>query len=272
MQNRTLPMFVSSDPLLGAFNVTPGGDRFTLQFKDTLELPPESHNISLEIVQGSVWWTVFNVKLGINDAFRLIVEGDATYDIVVEPGLYDPSSLNAAINNALINAGLASGRITISGDNATQKVLLTLNFTGLQVEWVPTSMFELLGFTTGQLVPAGGFTTGVYSEIAPLRANFSDISSFLLHTSLVQTGIPQGNLHSQMVAQIQIKGPPGTQLNFEPFRPVKLNVDHLRGQLINQADFWVTDQLNRTLDFNGEKFTMLLVIKYYIDEQKVTHI
>lgn len=272
MQDQNIPLFVSADPALGAINTTTGNDRFSVQFKRTIEIPITAQNLTLELHSAEIWWSVLNIELGINDAFRIEVQGDQVYDIVIEPGLYDVSALNSAVNNGLINQGLASGLITLTGDNSTGKILLSFTITGLQVEWTPTSFFGLLGFTSGQLVPSGGFTTGAFSELAPNIANFSDISSFIVHTSLVQGGIPLGDTASQAIANIQINVPPGSLINFSPNRVIPLNVNHLRGQTINEASFWVTDQLNRTLDFNGEYFSLLVIIRYMSQHEKQSHI
>lgn len=272
MQDKNIPLFVSADPALGAINTTPGNDRFSVQFKRTIEIPQTASNITLELHSAEIWWSVLNIQLGINDAFRLEVDGDAVYDVVVEPGLYNVSALNSAINNALINEGLASALITLTGDTSTGKILLSFSVLGLQVEWIPTSMFALLGFTSGQLVPDPTFTTGPFSELAPNIASFSDISSFIVHTSLVQGGIPLGDTASQAIANVQINVPPGSLINFAPNNLIQLNVNHLRGTMINEASFWVTDQLNRTLDFNGEYFSLLVVIRYMSHQHKITHI
>lgn len=271
MQDKNIPLFVSADPALGAINTTSGNDRFSVQFKRTIEIPENASNITLELHSAEIWWSVLNIT-AVNNNFRIEVQADQIYNVTVEPGLYNVSSLNSAINNALINVGLASGLITLTGDNSTGKVLLSFSVTGLQVTWIPTSMFALLGFTSGQLVPSGGFTTGAFSELAPNIASFSDISSFIVHTSLVQGGIPLGDTASQAIANVQINVPPGSLINFAPNRVIQLNVNHLRGTFINEASFWVTDQLNRILDFNGEFFSLLVIIRYMSNQHRVTHI
>lgn len=273
MQDKNIPLFVSANPNLGAFNVTSGNDRFSIQFKRPIIIPDDDRNITLELHSGEIWWTVLNIKLGINDAFRLEVDGDAVYDITIEPGLYNTSALNSAINSALINEGLASGLITLTAQNSTGKVLLSFSVIGLQVTWVAGSMFELLGFTSGQLVPDPTFTTGPYSELAPNIANFSDISSFLVHTNLVRGGIPLGDTTSQAIANIQINVPPGSLINFAPNRVIQIDANHLRGTTTVEASFWITDQLNRTIDFNGEYFSLLIIIRSLSnDHQTATHI
>lgn len=273
-QNKTIPLFVSADPTLGALNLTSGNDRFSVQFKRTIIIPDTAQNLTLECNQANIWWTVLNVELGVNDAFRVNQEVPlVTHDVTLAPGLYDISGLNSAINSLLINEGIASGAITLTGDNSTQKVLVSFTIAGLQVEWVAGGFFDLVGFNSGQLVPAGigSFTTGAFSELAPNIANFSDISSFLVHTSLLQSGIPLGDTESQTLANPQITVPPGSLINFNPFNPIQLNVNHLRGQTINEASFWITDQLNRVIDFNGEFFTLLIVLRYSLDEAHPTH-
>lgn len=272
MQNKTIPLFVSSDPDLGAINLTPGNDRFSVQFKRTVIIPSEAQNLTLECNQAQIWWTVLNIELGVNDQFEIEEQGVGVHIITLEPGLYDPSGLNAAINSLLINEGLASGSVTITGDNNTQKILISFSIAGLQITWSAQTFYELSGFTLAQLVPSGGFTTAAYTELAPNIANFSDVSSFLVHTSLLQSGIPVGNTESQTLANVQINVPPGSLINFAPFNPVKLDVNHLRGQNINEATFFVTDQLNRSINFNGEYFTLLVVLRYFLDEPYHGHI
>jgi hypothetical protein len=264
-QRISVPLFISSDPALGAINISNGGDRWDNTFKNSLIFPDTALNITIEAVQASVWWTVRNIKFGINDRFRLNISGDpgSPYDLVVPPGLYSISDLNSAVDRELVNAGLASGITTLTGDLPTGRVLVTLNQALLQVEWVLGSFFALVGFNSGQTVPAVGFSEGVFSELGPNEANFSDVTSFLLHTTpLVQNGIPTGNQENQTLANVPIQVPPGSLQNFSPNNPIRLNANHLRGQIINQVTFFVTDQLNRSIDFGGEFVTLLIEIKY----------
>ena len=70
MQNKTIPLFAGSASALGAQNVPVGRDRFEVQLKNTIQIPPEAYNIELELRQASLWWTVLNVKTGVNDKFK----------------------------------------------------------------------------------------------------------------------------------------------------------------------------------------------------------
>ncbi len=266
MQNKTAPLFVSSDTALGAFNVTSGIDRFDVQFKNTLDIPLTAKNITLQLTQATVPWTVLNISVEkANNLFRLKVDGNpgTPFDVTIPDGLYGVNDLSDAINRELINEGLVGGLVVLTGDNSTGRVLITLTEADLQVEWIVGSMFELTGFNSGQEVPAAGFTAAAFSELGPNVANFSDVSSFLAHTTLLgASGIPIGNKEAQVMAQIQITVPPGSQINFQPQNPIKMAVPHLIGQKINEASFYMTDQLNRGVDFNQENFTFLVELKW----------
>ncbi len=267
MQNKSVPLFVSSDAALGAFDITSGIDRFTVQFKNTIEIPSTAQNLTLQLTQATIFWTVKNISVAkSNNLFRLLISGDpgSPFTVTIPDGLYDVNDLNEEINRQLVNEGVTSGLVTLTGNNSTGRVVINLTdaLGGLRVEWVVGSMFDLTGFNSGQFVPAAGFTTGLFSEEGPNVADFSEVSSFLAHTNLLQSGIPTGNQENQVLAQIQITAAPGSQLNFMPFQPIKIPVPHLAGQNINEATFYVTDQLNRSVDFNEENFTFLLEIKW----------
>ena len=55
MQNVTIPLFVSSDPALGAFNVNLGVSRFDVQFKNNIEIPSDAQNITLQATQATIF-------------------------------------------------------------------------------------------------------------------------------------------------------------------------------------------------------------------------
>ena len=269
MQNRSIPFFVGSSDDLGATEVTAGRDSFNVQFKNPLNIPENAENITLELHTATIWWTVLNIKAGINDKFRFS-DLEEYKTITISPGLYDVAALSAAINNGLINEGMKSDLIKLTGDSATQKVLATFSEAQCRIDWISDSFYELCGFTENQLVPAGGETTGPYSELAPNVAAFSDVSSFLVHTSLVSGsgGIPQGNKSFHLIASIPIAVPPGSQQIYQPYIPIRLDCPHMKGQVISNASFNVTDQLNRSLDFNTENWTSLFIIRYNIDPHK----
>lgn len=263
MHNVSSPLFVSSNPDLGAFNINTGISRFSVQFKNTIEIPPDAQNITLELLQSTIFWTVINIKEGINDLFKLITpDVGSPFTITIPPGLYAVVDLNDAISREFINLGISGDYVSLTGDNSTGRILITLSESDLQVEFITGSFFELLGFDELQIVPDPDPTTGPYSELGPNVANFSDVSSFLVHTDLVQSGIPIGNQENLTIAQVLITVPPGSQISYQPVVPIQIPVEHLRGKMLNEATFFITDQLNRDVDFNGEDFTLLLVIKY----------
>ena len=231
LQNKRVPLFVSADPALGALDTnSPDNNSFSVQYKKAISIPSHAWDISIELVQAQIWWTAVNIhdlEPDKNNLFQLEVDGDAVYNIEIARGLYNVSDLNNAVNNELINQGLASGIVSIVADRATGRILLVLNGPDLQVTWIPNSFFELVGFDSGQQVPSAGFTTAIFSELSPNIANFSSISSFLVHTNLLQSGIPLGDSESQTLASVQITVPPGGLRDGVPREVVDLHLHDL---------------------------------------------
>ena len=265
-------MFFSTSPLLGAYAIAPNGanNRFSVQLKDLLELPANAQNIHLSLTQAGIWWSVVNIKLNVNDDFDFLV-GGAPFTFKVPPGLYDVSQLNAAIQRGIQNVAGMTGIIQITGDAPTGKIVISWDNNKtvppgqtITVNWVAGTMWELLGFNVGSSVPAAAPAPG--SELAPNVADFSDVSSFLVSCSLIQSGIPFGNRGQQVLANVQITVPPGSLINYQPFNPPRVSVNHLRGTAISDITIWVQDQLGREVNFNTEENTYLLKLHWETPE------
>lgn len=274
-QNREVVLFVSSDDNLGAVNVNAGRSRFTTFFNKPLIFPNAqvSRNYTIELYSGTIWWVSANVSTAkSNNTMNIEINGSAISSPIVFPnGLYDISALNSAMSSQFINQGLSGSLVSFSGDNATQKVQLNIEGAvapdDVQVIWSAGSPWELLGFVENQTVPLAP-ATAPYSQLAPLTATFSEISSFLYNTSLTAgQGIPIGNRGSSALGQGLINVSPGSQINTQPFTPLRIPANHLAGSTIASSNFWLTSQTGEEgdLDFGDENFTMIINIKYHQD-------
>ena len=276
--NRELAIFVSSDPSLGATNISPGGDYWQTSFAKPLVFPSreKSSNYTVSLYSGSLWWVVRNLTAANNQL--TIVLGATTLNIALDPGLYGIGELSNAISIQLVNAGFTGNEVSFTGDSATQKVITTINATGVPAPGVsvtfPVGGFgSLLGITPipttyGPVAP--GATT---SFIAPQIAEFSAISGFFYQTDLVNQGIPIGSKSSNAIGEAIINVAPGSLINTQPpGQLLPINADNLAGSTINTASFWVTSQTGeRGLDFGSptpEFITMTLLIRWKQEEDE----
>ena len=118
--NKEVSLFVSSDPALGATNISVGGDFWTTQFKTPLIFPSreKSSNYTVSFHSGTIWWNARNITTANNDLE--IVVGASGYTLSLEPGLYGITEISNAIDNSLVNNGHTGNEISMGGDRATQ--------------------------------------------------------------------------------------------------------------------------------------------------------
>ena len=280
--NKEIALFVSSDPELGATNISTGGDFWTTQFDKPLIFPSreKSSNYTVSLHSGTIWWNARNVTTA-NNKLDVIV-GLTNDQIVLEPGLYGITEISNAVANFLVNNGHTGNEISFVGDAATQKVITTLNAVGVvapgvQITFPVGGFGDLMGIPDGTIYPLtppnpNQYVTdpSVENFLADNIANFSAISSFFFHTDLVQNGIPSGNKSSQAIANIQINVQPGSLISNSPNVLLPINADNLAGTTVNQASFWVTSQTGeRGLDFGSpdpEKNTLVLLIRWFEED------
>jgi hypothetical protein len=262
---KQVPILVSSLETSGAYNVNSDRSKFDIDFAQELVFPKEAKNITLEVSNSSLWYTSYNISAALaNNKFYLDVDTDAVYTITIPDGLYDLSSVAHAINVSIVNQGLVSDLITFVGDNSTQKVIVNLSVAGLRIDWTgANSCREIMGFNSA--VNPAAYTTAALSVYGDNAAAFNTIDYFLIHSSLVNGGIPVSGKSTSVISRVLISSPPGTQIISEPFNPIKISAQHLAGSQVSRAHFWITTQDGVTSpDFNSENFSVLIVIRYQL--------
>jgi hypothetical protein len=260
---------VSSDIENGASNKSADGSQFEVQLQDPLKIPKDAINPTVSIEESNIWWTVPNIINGLNDKFYMTAPnaGDVLtpFNITVPQGLYDLSGLAQAILRELANAGAKTNPspvLTFSPDDATQKVEIKANYVGTQIDFTqPQTSREILGFNAQVLGPNG---IAPFSWIADNPAAFNTVNYFLIHSSLVSQGIRINNSYNQILGQVLIDVPPGSQITSSPRHPARVNASELRGGQYTNLRFWLTDDKNRAVNTSGENWSARIVIRYLI--------
>lgn len=255
-----VPIFISSDPATGAVTDV-AGSTTTIQFTAPLLPPPGTTSATLEVVQATAWNDAVNVRTGINDT----ITWDAV-DYVLPAGLYSLSGMNDAIDRLLVTGGETSGVCQLLADDATQRVVVRIGAAGHQLTLGAQSPYVILGYPANSNIPAGGDTTGVYTELAPAPASFNSINSYLVHTDFTGTdGISISGRPSSAIAQISLAGtPPGSQVFSQPINPVRVNASGLVGAAKALSKWWLTseDPQNRITTFSP--WSLLVVVRYRV--------
>ena len=229
--------------------------------------PPQSYDAKRKyrVAMSDFSMTNFflNVSAAIgNNVFTYVSStGPTTYTITIPDGSYSVDQLSQAINNGVINAGNPTGLITLTPDFSTGTVLFTISTAGWKIQFPAGSPYVLLGCTLAQSIPTGGgYSLGLYSELAPNQATFNSILSIYIHTSLTNdsifAGIP-GNVLQSVIPVVPI----GSVQDTEPTNLIWIPATTLPGQSLNQVSVYLTDQNGKTINMVDDYSVTLLVLE-----------
>ena len=260
-----ISMIVSSDPNNGATNISSDGSYFEVQLQDGLKVPKDALNVNIAVEEATIWWSVPNIITGEND--KVYITGPNTLDVVqnfvltIPQGLYDLAGINEAIARELESAGAKidpEPLITLSPDEATQKVQLRFNYATVSIDFTQNDTPRVIL----------GFDSAVYTPVpenpllAPNVAAFNQVNYFLIHSDLTNKGIRFNNNYNQTIGQVLIDVSPGSQIVSKPFNPARINAPELAGATRTNLRFWLTDDEDRRVNTNNEYWSARIVIHW----------
>lgn len=258
-------LLVSSDPLNGARNISADGSSFEIQLSPELHIPAEAKGITVAMETAQVWWTVSNVD-STNNKFYITApdanDVSTAYTVTIPNGLYNLSALNTAILRELSNQGAKSGVVSLSPDEATQRVNIRINTLLTSIDFTQANTVRfLLGFDA---VVLGAFATVPVETLASNVAQFDTIQYFQIHTDLISNGIRTNNAYTQTIGNVLIDRAPGRNLISTPFNPARIASNELADAKRTTIRFWLTDQRNKLVNTNSEYWSARIVIRYLI--------
>ena len=185
-----ISLIVSSDPAAGAINVSQDGSQFEIQLDgEGIKIPKDAINVNVSVEESTVWWVIPNIIEGVNDTFYVFGDDDTLpapvpklFTVVIPQGLYDLAGLNQALQAGLEALGArtigAGGEplslISLTADDATQKVRIRFNYTNSYVDFAPNNtMRDILGYNNIQYGP---YPAAPLSILAPTTAAFNQVS------------------------------------------------------------------------------------------------
>ena len=267
ISHRQFSQIFSSAVENGAINRSADGTVFSVSLDQAINFPSDAFNMTCEVQSGTIWNSVNNISVTLsNNKFYYFNGANTTlYTVTLPDGLYSVSSLNAEVNKSLVNQGLVSGVVSITGNQSTQRIVLSFNILGSYVNFTqPNSCRGVLGFNA-RLAPLAPTTIIGQSADGDTTAKFNNIESFLLKTDLVYGDIPTNNVSDQTIAQIDITARTNEQIVYQPINPIRVDASNLKGQGRNYATFRLTDEKGFPAQTN-EDWAFLLLFRYSIHQ------
>ena len=271
---RELNYIFSSDPANGAFNVNVLGSAFSIQLYEPITIPMSAKYCVVGVQGANIWNTVPNISEDLDNNVFFFSDGiNPNIQVTIAKGQYDLVALQNAIYTAIDSnsdgnvppaAYPAKDMFVFSPDNASQKVVVTFLKENISILWATSTLRTILGFEAGSPTAPPPPITGK-SLIAPNVARFNQITSFLIRTDLINTGIPVNANATGVLANVFIDVLPSSLINFTPFNIVWSDASNIIGARITTINFSLANQENQLVDTNSEYWNFTLIFKYYID-------
>jgi len=256
---RTQSFYFSSSPAAGAQNLSADGSQFEVNFNTPLHVPAGATVCEMGLLSATVWNTSFNISAEFGNNIWRCVVGGATVAFSIADGLYSLDNLNSYINKALQNLGYQPDRFIISGDDATQRTVITIAAAGDAVDFtVANSTAQLLGFTTTVIIAA---TNGQHFY-SPNEAKLNRTNLYLLTSDLVTTGVPVNALSRGVLGQVPIVVNPGEQDVFQPPNVQWFDASELIGRPRMNVRFALVNQDLKPVPTSGDSYSFVLQLRY----------
>ena len=277
--DRQISWFLSSNPALGAQNISRTGSYFEVFLQEPFTLPSNATNVTCELQSAVVWNSGFNVAEGVNDKFYYSTTplgGGAQVDqvVTIPPGNYDLHFLAEAVGlqMALVaGASIPVGSVTfpLRGGYCLTTLLIRpgTHYISRVRYGQPQDISPLLGFLPGDLVwtaPVVVNSEQSFQSNTPPPAK-DGTRDWLIQSSLVNRGIRVNSKFQNVLGTINFsQTPPGSQLLYTPAQPKPVPTD-LTGLTISYVASYITDALtNLPVDTSGDYWSYIAVIRYQI--------
>lgn len=253
-------IIATSDIASGATKIKHNGSEFSIEFIErTINIPRSAINLQIGLSGAEIWYNNPNIVTDVNDKFYINYSA-TDYVLVISQGLYGVAELNNELKRKLDEESLATDLITIVGDDATGKIILeitdamSIDFSVARTD----TLRDMLGFDPQIITTIGA--QYVYSDKV---GKFNTLNHYLLHSSIVDYGIPISGKYNNVIGKVQIVVDDiGEQIKYEPSNIIYTNADNMRGRSIRELKVWLTDENNNYVNTNNEAFSVTMAYKY----------
>lgn len=259
-------LLFSSDPAIGAENVSADGSVFSVTMPTPLAIPAGAMDARMGVVSASCWSVSPNISPDFaNNVFRYTTSTApaGTFTIAIPTGLYSLDALGAFLSNSFANNGHDPSLFTLSGDQATQSAVVTFLTAGDAVDFsVANSVGVILGWPA--LGPVIVAPVAGYNAYSPENAKFNRVNAFAIISDIVSTGIQQNGANTGVIVSIPINVPPGSQINYAPQVVAWFPATELIGNMKRNMTFRLVDQQNRPTPTLGETWQITIAVQWSV--------
>lgn len=245
------PLLVSTSKISSNCTVSQNGAQIDVFLSQPIKIDKNAQNcyITLEYVQ--LWYNQYNID-STNDTFMI---NGVSYQML--HGLFTTAQVLTNFTAIITGAGFLATDIFFTPDPASNTVTLTYTGAINPVTSALTTFGVFFGFNDDSL------SAHPSPWISPNTPQVNSTDNFELHCDLVDTGMIRNDSYSQLLSDIPINVAPYNLIQYSPTLPCKLSCN-LAGKAITKYRVWITDDQQRLINTQGEKWLARLSINYLL--------
>ena len=249
---------LSSDPTLGAVNVSADGSSFQIDLNSGrgILVPRESTVCEICIMRASIWNVSPNLGPLYNNNVLTFTSG-LTHTIAVPEGLWSLSALNIYLNTQFVALGYPTGLFRLTGLDSTNQTAISFANMADSIDFtVAGSLRSVLGFDS-RIVTVNVDSGTAYSDSA---AAFNRNDSYQISTNMV-TGLQVNSSTSGVIGIIPITASPGSLISYDPQQLLWIPAPELIGSARSNLRFALQNQSGDPTPTEGEVWSATMVIR-----------
>lgn len=214
-----------------------------------------TEDYELAFVSGNMWYTFYNITAALgNNIFRYSPDGGVSYfNLTIPDGIYQISQLEAQIHRGLESAGhynstTGAHYIYLTPNESTLRLIVELS-NNYRVDFTNQGIRNLLGFNSVLL-------TATTEGSNPVDITLGVIQ-YYINCDLVNNSRINGGF-GQVIYDFVPATRPGSQIQLRENNRIYLPMNQRR---VDSIRLWVVDNLNRTVNFNGEPVSITLHLR-----------
>jgi len=267
--NHQISWFLSSNPALGAANLSRNGSYFDVFLQEAFRIPENAFNTTVEMQSAVVWNQGFNIIDGVNNVLTYTKALAGIRQVIIPPGNYDLHTFSGTVERLLLPDVPAQSLSFQQKGGFVEMFIRVVDINNYiaQVEFnQPLSPNGELGFLPLVYVTtntsSGDETTYTGQEAGPI---IDGHRTWILSSSLCTRGVRINDVFLSALQTITFaQTPPNSQYVFTPPKPLVVPTD-LSQTTISTVTSYLTDARTGTpVDTQEQYWSYVAVLRFII--------
>lgn len=230
-------------------NALSNSSLFNIELHPALDIDLHTKAVFLSCLHMEFTNNTYNISFTLNNNILRYHDGTAWVDFVIPPGNYSIEELN----DLLANDDTMLARIMVTMNPTTRRVNVRFKYSGYKIDFTASKLNEFLGFDAG-IYPDIAQSSVANEIIAAANvAKLNPVTVAFVHSSLSNRTSTYNGLPSNIIDSVPIGN--DKHIILAPINPIRVDCSTVIGTIVDNIQFWLSDQDNNILSLNGEVWT-----------------